>query len=343
MQHEAAEVAPATIRVRSGATLGRYRRAAIVAGVLLIAAALYFVVGAFIAYTEDAYARSDLVPIASEVAGFIRSVAIHDNQKVKTGDLIATIDDEPYRLDVALKRQLIASLEAVVAVKAQSQAADAANVDTAQAALVLAQREFDRIKTLAGEQYVAQSALDKVSDALKAAQDAVTVRQAEAQVHAREVATAKAQVAVAQAELAVAQYSLSRTQLTAPVDGYVNNLTLRPGTYVRVGEAVVGLVDDSRWRVVANFKEDVAAPVQPGTRVWIWLDSHPWALWPGRVQGVGRGIARGPDAGGLLPYVAPTTDWIRLRRRLPVTILLDPPLPSDGLFMGADARALFFR
>jgi multidrug efflux system membrane fusion protein len=44
-----------------------------------------------------------------------------------------------------------------------------------------------------------------------------------------------------------------------------------------------------------------------------------------------------------LPYVAPTTDWIRLRRRLPVTILLDPPAPTQGLFSGADARVFFFR
>jgi membrane fusion protein, multidrug efflux system len=64
---------------------------------------------------------------------------------------------------------------------------------------------------------------------------------------------------------------------------------------------------------------------------------------PGSVQGVGRGIARTQIARGLLPYVAPTTDWIRLRRRLQVTILLQPPVPQEGLFMGADARVLFFR
>ena len=44
----------------------------------------------------------------------------------------------------------------------------------------------------------------------------------------------------------------------------------------------------------------------------------------------------------LLPYVAPTTDWIRLQRRIPVTIvLLDPP-PDGLLFSGADARAIIF-
>jgi multidrug efflux system membrane fusion protein len=61
------------------------------------------------------------------------------------------------------------------------------------------------------------------------------------------------------------------------------------------------------------------------------------------VQGVGRGIAREEAPEQLLPYVAPTTDWIRLRRRLQVTILLDPPAPEQGLFSGADARVFLFR
>jgi hypothetical protein len=33
--------------------------------------------------------------------------------------------------------------------------------------------------------------------------------------------------------------------------------------------------------------------------------------------------------------VAPTTDWIRLQRRFPVTIYLDEPPPDGELFMGA--------
>jgi multidrug efflux system membrane fusion protein len=303
---------------------------------------LYFVVGAFVAYTDDAYVQSDLVPIAPEVAVFVKTVAVEYNQKVINGDIVATLDPKPYELDVALKQQQVVGLEAAVEVKARSQAAADANVDAAKAAVALAQREYQRIKTLAGEQYVSQADLDRVADALANAQDAQKVREAEAEVNEREVAAAKAQVGVAEADLAVAQYNLF-TRLTASVNGYINNLTIRPGTYVRAGEAIIGIIDNSRWRVIANFKEEVAAPLVPGTRVWVWLDSHPGSLIRGRVQGTGRGIAREQTPSGLLPYVAPTTDWIRLRRRLPVTILLDPSVPADALFSGADARVLFFR
>jgi len=44
----------------------------------------------------------------------------------------------------------------------------------------------------------------------------------------------------------------------------------------------------------------------------------------------------------LLPYVAPTTDWIRLQRRFPVTLVLVDPPADLTLYMGADARTLIF-
>ena len=44
----------------------------------------------------------------------------------------------------------------------------------------------------------------------------------------------------------------------------------------------------------------------------------------------------------LLPYVAPTTDWIRLQRRVPVTLTLVDPPPGFKLYMGADARTIIF-
>ena len=45
---------------------------------------------------------------------------------------------------------------------------------------------------------------------------------------------------------------------------------------------------------------------------------------------------------GLLPYIAPTTDWIRLPRRFPVTVDLVNPPPGLTLYMGADARCIVF-
>jgi len=40
--------------------------------------------------------------------------------------------------------------------------------------------------------------------------------------------------------------------------------------------------------------------------------------------------------------VAPTTDWIRLERRFPVTLVLQEQNPDIVLHMGSDARTLLF-
>jgi membrane fusion protein, multidrug efflux system len=45
----------------------------------------------------------------------------------------------------------------------------------------------------------------------------------------------------------------------------------------------------------------------------------------------------------LLIYVAPTTDWNRLHRPIPVTIVLDEPPPGSKLYMGTNARTVVFQ
>jgi membrane fusion protein, multidrug efflux system len=114
-------------------------------------------------------------------------------------------------------------------------------------------------------------------------------------VTARQVDVAKAAVETAKGQQAIATYALSRTEITAPVNGYVTNVTLRPGVYAKMGSALIGIVDVNHFRITANFKEYVAACLKPGETVWIWLDSHPWQLFRRRVESVGRGIARHED------------------------------------------------
>ena len=146
----------------------------------------------------------------------------------------------------------------------------------------------------------------------------------------------------AEVQLAIEQWRLDRTKIFAPADGTINNLTLRVGDMARASEPMIGILDAHAWRIIANYKQDFIPSLIVGGAAWVWLDSQPWHFYRGRIAGIGRGISRSPDAQTLLPYVAPTTDWIRLQRRFPVTIdLVDPP-SNLRLLMGADARVLIF-
>jgi membrane fusion protein, multidrug efflux system len=317
------------------------RRLWILTGIIAIIAFLYFVPDLFVAYTEDAYVRSDFVEVAPEVAGIVDHVEVVNDQKVTVGTPLVTIDPKPFDLAVDLSRRRVDQASAAAQVKQDEAHVLTAELDAAKAAVTLAQRDYERSVTLVKDQTVSQEIMDRATDERQKTLDAVASVEAKVRVDAGAVATALADVDVEKAQLALAQYNLSRTRIVAPVAGYVTNLSLRPGAYAKAGEPIIGLVDDTQWRVVANFKEYVASRLKPGMRAWIWLDSHPWQFFSARVVGVGRGISRDQDRGRLLPYVAPTTDWIRLARRMQVTLVLEPK-PDVPLFMGADARVLLF-
>jgi multidrug efflux system membrane fusion protein len=311
----------------------------ILAAVIAVIAFLYFVPDLFVAYTEDAYVRSDFVEVAPEVAGVIDHVEVLNDQKVTVGTPLATIDPKPFDLAVNLAQRRVDQTSSAARAKQDEAKVLTAELDAAKAAVTLAQRDYERSATLVKEQSVSQEIMDRATDERQKALDAVAGVEAKIRVNLGSVAADLADVEVAKAQLALAQYNLSRTHIVAPVLGYVTNLSLRPGTYAKAGEPILGLVDDTQWRVVANFKEYVASRLQPGMRAWIWLDSHPWRFFPARVVGIGRAISRDENRGRLLPYVAPTTDWIRLARRMQVTLELEPK-PDVSLFMGADARVL---
>src|SRR6266567_9392125 len=51
--------------------------------------------------TDDAYVRGDLTPLSTKVAGIVRHVHVADYQAVHKGDLIAELEDNDYKAQVA--------------------------------------------------------------------------------------------------------------------------------------------------------------------------------------------------------------------------------------------------
>jgi membrane fusion protein (multidrug efflux system) len=108
-QHDAAQPAP------------KYRKYVIPALVVLLAAAVVFTItrdwnswegGRIEQVTDDAYVRGDITPLSTKVAGLVKEVPVSDYQRVHKGDLIAQLDDDDYKAQVA---QASAAIEAAKA------------------------------------------------------------------------------------------------------------------------------------------------------------------------------------------------------------------------------------
>jgi membrane fusion protein, multidrug efflux system len=323
-------------------TLSTRRRLLLTAGAILLLFVVWEVVTSIVAYTDDAYVRSDLVAFSPQVTGHVVTVHVKDDQPVRRGDLLVSIDPVPFQFAIDARRAALASANAQAQADHDTIAAAQDALAAAVAARDLADVNQRRTARLVTDATVSREALDTANEALRKASADAEAAQAMVARAQRLLALHEADIARAQAELATAEWQLARTQLYAPVDGTINNLTVREGDTARADEPLIGIVDENAFRIVANYKQSYIRRFQIGATAWVWLDSHPWHLYRARITGVARGISRSPTPDRLLPYVAPTTDWIRLQRRFPVTLTLVDEPPGNLLFMGADARVVIF-
>jgi multidrug efflux system membrane fusion protein len=320
----------------------RWKRPFLLLVGVVAAVALYWEITSFIAYTGDAYVTSDLVAVAPQVTGRIVTVHVRDNQNVHRGDKLLTIDPVPRELAVAASQAAVNEAHAKADADRDAVAAAQSALDAANATLQYNKTTRARAAALINSGAESQQQLDAANEALQRADAGADAARAVLDKARQVMAIDQATVERTQAELATAQWRLSRTDLPSPTDGTITHLTVRVGDTARDDVPMIGIVDAHAWRVIANYKQGYLRAFRPGATGWVWLDSKPWHWYRARIEGVAAGISRTLDPPGLLPYVAPTTDWIRLPRRFPVTLILIDPPPDLRLFMGADARVVIF-
>jgi membrane fusion protein, multidrug efflux system len=321
---------------------GRLHRLVTVGGTILVLFVLYEIFTYFVAYTDDAYVRSDLVAVAPEVTGRIIAVHVVDNQVVKKGDKLLSIDPVPFQLIVNQWKAQIDKATALLKVAREELASAQAALASSTSTHTYAAQEQRRFADLAAKQFAPRSELDKANDELRRSEAEMTISQTAIAKAQTDIGAHQASLALAKAEMATAQWNLDRTDVLSPTSGAITNLTVRPGDTATINIPMIGIVDADAWRIMANYKQYYIRSFEVGGTAWVWLDSEPWHLHRARITGIARGISRDPGVDKLLPFVAPTTDWIRLQRRIPVTMVLVDPPPDFKLYMGADARAVIF-
>jgi multidrug resistance efflux pump len=149
---------------------------------------------------------------------------------------------------------------------------------------------------------------------------------------------AAAALAQAQAAREVAALNLARTEVRAPVDGYMSDLTLRTGDYVAAGKPAIGLIDRRSFRVEGYFEETKLPRLRIGETVEVKIMGEPTPL-RGHIESIAPGIEDRDrqSSANLLPSVNPTFSWVRLAQRVPVRVALDEPPADIRLIAGRTA------
>jgi membrane fusion protein (multidrug efflux system) len=295
--------------------------------------------------TDDAQVENNMNPIIPRVSGYITKVYVKDNDFVKKGDTLFTIDEKDYVVKVEEARAALAAAEgsyavaradiggaqAGVSVSEANIQSSRGNIEAARVRLTRATNDYNRYKNLYDNRSITKQQFEQAEAAMLEAKAQLSVlQQAEAasksqrnasvsrsNVSAKQTEVAQANIKRAQAALAAAELNLSYTIVTAAVDGQVSTIDIQQGQLVQPGQALFYIISTQESWVVANFKETQLNKMTAGQKVTMTVDAYPDTEFEGELSSIS------PATGArfsLLPPDNATGNFVKTVQRIPVKI-----------------------
>src|SRR5437588_1919909 len=214
--------------------------------------------------------------IAARVGGRVAEIPVVRGQNVAAGAVLVRIDNPETiaknQEGVAAKIVAEAQLANInVGTRAEVIAARKAELERAQASVVLAQKTYDRVSQLAEHGNAPIARLDQATDSLHESQRAVDQAQSayDQAVNGytrEEHEIAEANVGKAIADIKAVQSIIDQMVIYAPVDSQGYKRNVEPGEYVSPGVPLVTLIDLNDLWVHFDLREDLMKTLKVGDR-----------------------------------------------------------------------------
>jgi HlyD family secretion protein len=198
-----------------------------------------------------------IIAVAARRGGVVETVLVQEGDTVRKGQVLARQEDDELQLTVDRSQAEVAQAQAQIA--------------TAQVALNSAQREYDRLASLAAKNIIAAQRLDAARD---------KIMEARAQIQAQQSA-----VMTARARLRESQFELEKTVVRAPEDGRIVRRYANPGS----GASTLNVsnmfdLEPNTARIVrAEISEADVPAVAEGQEVEIVPEAEQSRVYTGRV------------------------------------------------------------
>jgi membrane fusion protein, multidrug efflux system len=291
--------------------------------------------------TDDAYVTVHYAAIAPRISGQVATVPVDDNDVVKTGQVLATLDPrdseaalEAAEAAVARDRSQLDEISATTSRQRSIIEEQRAAVASARARLAFAQANARRYGNLATtgagtmqEHQQADTTLEQGQATLDSAQASLDAARRQLDVLKARISATEAAAKADEARLQQARLNLSYTQIRAPIDGMVGERSVQVGNYVGPGTTLMTVVPLDQVYIEANYREVELLHVHGGQPVTIHVDAYDIDL-EGTVVGVPA--ASGAAFAPIAPNNA-TGNFTKIVQRLPVKIMVTPGQPLAKL------------
>jgi membrane fusion protein (multidrug efflux system) len=292
--------------------------------------------------TENAYVKTDIARLASEVSGRVLAVNAEAHLKVQEGDVLVRLDDRPFELAVKHAAAELDAARREIEVLNASLKEARIELEEAKDRAAYFRKRFERQIDLAKQGITTQTRRDELENDANTADDRVSLARQkirrimaslgggeDLQIDNHPLVRAKS-AALEQAEL-----DLENTKVRAPASGTVVEVPLVAGEQIMAAEPLFAIVTDVEPWVDANFKETELTHVRIGQRAEITLDIYPDHKWEAEVQSISP--ATGAEF-SILPPQNASGNWVKVVQRLPVRLKLIPNPDDPPLRAGMTAR-----
>lgn len=212
--------------------------------------------------------------ISPRIQERLAEVLVDQGDAVRTGQLLARLDDAETKQQVAIAEATLSAARATV---------ERVRADEARAEAVLKQAQLNhrRATDLLANKIAAQADFDKAAEALKVAEADLTRSRSA-------IIEAQSQVLTAEKTLLYQKEHLGFTEMRSPYDGLVTRRDRDPGGVVVPGASVLQVVATNEIWVSAWVDETAMAGLRVGQPAGVVFRSEPEQRYAGEVARLGR-------------------------------------------------------
>lgn len=298
--------------------------------------------------SSQARVHALVVPIAAEVSGTVRQVAVANNQVVESGDILFQLDDERYRFAVTSAEASLQSARQATGASSAGVDAAEAGVRSAEAGFTRAEQDAVRLRRIKTQDpgAISDRRLESAEASSTVAQQQLVAARAnleQARQNRGDSGEQNSQIQQAQAALEGAKLDLERTTVLSPTTGVVTDVRVDRGNFAGAGAPQMTFISTEDVWVQADFTENNLGNVDGGDAVGVIFDVFPGRVFAGVVRTTGFGVAVDSAPLGGLPSIENNRQWLRDAQRFPVIIDFDMSTDDMGkLKVGSQASVIIY-
>jgi membrane fusion protein (multidrug efflux system) len=302
----------------------------------------WYTVLRFYQSTDNAYVIGNQVQVMSQTQGSVKNIYVDNTNFVQQGDLLLTLDKTDAENNFEKSKHALAQAVRETHETILNGPKLMANVELKQLTLNKLQSDLERREKLGKNNVIAVEELDHSRKAVEIAKADLKIAIQQYKINQALVMGTPIEklpnIEKAASNLREAWFFLQRTNIYAPVSGYISRRSVQVGARINSSTPLMIIVPSDQLWVEANFKEVQFTGMRLGQSVKLFSDFYgDKVVYRGHITGMDIGTG---SAFSILPAQNATGNWIKVVQRLPVRIEIEPKqLALNPLRIGLSMHA----